>query len=84
MRRLLPLAFLLIVPIALAACGGGGGGDGQASVSQDVPATGGIVLPAPTAATPVTQCDFSKPVSLRTTTKYGIFGDDEFDTLVCG
>ena len=32
----------------------------------------------------VTECDFSKPVDLRQTTKYGIFGDDEFDTLACG
>lgn len=30
------------------------------------------------------KCDFSKPVDLRETTKYGIFGDDEFDTIVCG
>lgn len=29
-------------------------------------------------------CDFSKPVSLRRTTRYGIFGNDEFDTIVCG
>jgi hypothetical protein len=29
-------------------------------------------------------CDFSKLVNLRTTTRYGIFGDDTFDTAVCG
>lgn len=29
-------------------------------------------------------CNFSKKVNLRTTDTYGIFGDDEFDTLVCG
>lgn len=29
-------------------------------------------------------CDFSKDVTLKETTKYGIFGDDEFDTVVCG
>lgn len=69
MRRLLPLAFLLIVPIALSACGGGSGG-GPSTVS--------------TVTTTVTQCDFSKPVKLRATTRYGIFGDDEFDTLACG
>jgi hypothetical protein len=29
-------------------------------------------------------CDFTKPINLRTTSRYGIFGDDEFDTIVCG
>lgn len=29
-------------------------------------------------------CDFSKPITLRETVKYGIFGDDAFDTVVCG
>ena len=30
------------------------------------------------------RCDFSKPVNLRRTHQYGIFGTDEFDTIVCG
>jgi hypothetical protein len=30
------------------------------------------------------RCDFSKPVNLRRTNQYGIFGTDEFDTIVCG
>lgn len=30
------------------------------------------------------RCDFSKPVNLRKTNQYGIFGTDEFDTIVCG
>lgn len=30
------------------------------------------------------ECDFSKSVTLRETTEYGIFGTDTFDTLVCG
>jgi len=29
-------------------------------------------------------CDFSQPVPLRETTQYGIFGNDNFDTIVCG
>lgn len=29
-------------------------------------------------------CDFSKQVNLRPTDRYGIFGDDAFDTVVCG
>lgn len=29
-------------------------------------------------------CTFPQAVGLRNTQKYGIFGDDEFDTLVCG
>lgn len=29
-------------------------------------------------------CDFSTAVPLRTTTQYGIFGNDEFDTVACG
>lgn len=29
-------------------------------------------------------CEFNKDVELRTTTTYGIFGEDEFDTVVCG
>jgi hypothetical protein len=29
-------------------------------------------------------CDFSKSIALRPTKRYGIFGDDEFDTAVCG
>jgi hypothetical protein len=28
--------------------------------------------------------NLSKPVQLRATQRYGIFGDDEFDTVVCG
>lgn len=30
------------------------------------------------------RCDFSKSVNLRRTNQYGIFGTDEFDTIVCG
>ncbi|HEY9671282.1 MAG TPA: hypothetical protein V6D11_07555 [Waterburya sp.] len=30
------------------------------------------------------RCDFSNPVKLRRTNQYGIFGTDEFDTIVCG
>lgn len=29
-------------------------------------------------------CDFDKDYKLKTTEKYGIFGDDEFETAVCG
>ncbi len=29
-------------------------------------------------------CNFSNPVNLRRTNQYGIFGTDEFDTIVCG
>jgi hypothetical protein len=29
-------------------------------------------------------CDLSKSIPLRSTTTYGIFGDDEFDTVACG
>ncbi len=29
-------------------------------------------------------CNFSKQIDLRPTDRYGIFGDDEFDTVVCG
>lgn len=32
----------------------------------------------------VNPCEFNKDISLKTTTTYGIFGDDEFDTVVCG
>ncbi len=32
----------------------------------------------------VNPCEFNKEVALKTTTTYGIFGDDEFDTVVCG
>ncbi|NQV13712.1 MAG: hypothetical protein HQ530_05435 [Parcubacteria group bacterium] len=30
------------------------------------------------------QCEFNKDVSLQETTTYGIFGEDTFDTVVCG
>ena len=30
------------------------------------------------------QCEFNKDVSLKETTTYGIFGEDTFDTVVCG
>jgi len=30
------------------------------------------------------KCNFSKEINLRKTTQYGIFGDDAFDTVVCG
>ncbi|MFH2105571.1 MAG: hypothetical protein ABII72_05055 [Parcubacteria group bacterium] len=30
------------------------------------------------------QCEFNKNVSLQETTTYGIFGEDTFDTIVCG
>lgn len=33
---------------------------------------------------PTSACDFSRPVPLRETTRYGIMGDDAFDTVVCG
>ena len=33
---------------------------------------------------PAPECDFSKPMALRPATTYDIFGQDEFDTLVCG
>jgi hypothetical protein len=41
-----------------------------------------IAQPEPIAAT---TCQFAPPPTpLRSTTQYGIFGNDEFDTLVCG
>jgi hypothetical protein len=30
------------------------------------------------------RCDFSRPVPLQKSNRYGILGDDSFDTLVCG
>lgn len=35
-------------------------------------------------ASQLSTCNFSKSIHLRSTTRYGIFGDDQFDTLVCG
>ncbi len=32
----------------------------------------------------VSECDFSREVDLRTSERYGLFGDDVFDTVVCG
>jgi hypothetical protein len=35
--------------------------------------------------TPASSCnDLTPPWQLRSTQRYGIFGDDEFDTIVCG
>lgn len=36
------------------------------------------------ATTPAKNCDFSKWVNPKPTMRYGIFGDDTFDTAVCG
>jgi hypothetical protein len=38
----------------------------------------------PSASQAVTTCDVTPPTNLQRTTRYGIFGDDQFDTLVCG
>lgn len=38
----------------------------------------------PNASPSVTTCDVTQPTTLKRTTHYGIFGDDQFDTLVCG
>lgn len=35
-------------------------------------------------STTINTCDFSKETSLRTTSNYDIFGESEFDTVVCG
>jgi hypothetical protein len=37
-----------------------------------------------TSAMGATNCNFTKPIPLKTTRRYGLLGDDEFDTLVCG
>lgn len=49
-----------------------------------IPTNVGKALTAKSLKSQAITCNFAKPVQLRSTTKYGIFGDDTFDTVVCG